>query len=49
MYLEDILVTEQMRGKKIGQLLFDQLIKEAAERNPNVQALPTPQPADIPR
>jgi colicin import membrane protein len=23
--------------------------KEAAERNPNVQALPTPQPADIPR
>lgn len=35
MYLEDILVTEQMRGKKIGQLLFDQLIKEAAERNLN--------------
>jgi GNAT superfamily N-acetyltransferase len=32
MYLEDILVTEAMRGKKLGQLLFDQLIIEAKER-----------------
>jgi GNAT superfamily N-acetyltransferase len=32
MYLEDILVTEEMRGKKLGQLLFDQLIIEAEER-----------------
>jgi GNAT superfamily N-acetyltransferase len=32
MYLEDILVTEEMRGKKLGQLLFDQLILEAKER-----------------
>jgi GNAT superfamily N-acetyltransferase len=29
MYLEDILVTEAMRGKKIGKLLFDALIEEA--------------------
>ena len=29
MYLEDILVTESMRGKKIGKLLFDRLIEEA--------------------
>jgi GNAT superfamily N-acetyltransferase len=32
MYLEDILVTEEMRGKKIGSLLFDQLIEEAKEK-----------------
>jgi len=32
MYLEDILVTEKMRGKKIGSLLFDTLIKEAKEK-----------------
>ena len=32
MYLEDILVTEEMRGKKIGSLLFDALIKEAKEK-----------------
>jgi len=32
MYLEDILVTEEMRGKKIGSLLFDQLIQEAEEK-----------------
>ncbi|MEI7589478.1 MAG: GNAT family N-acetyltransferase [Chitinophagia bacterium] len=32
MYLEDILVTEEMRGKKIGSLLFDQLIQEAKEK-----------------
>jgi GNAT superfamily N-acetyltransferase len=29
MYLEDIIVTEAMRGKKIGKLLFDGLIEEA--------------------
>jgi GNAT superfamily N-acetyltransferase len=33
MYLEDILVTESWRGKKIGQLLMDRLIIEAKERN----------------
>jgi GNAT superfamily N-acetyltransferase len=32
MYLEDILVTENMRGKGIGKLLFDRLIEEARER-----------------
>jgi len=31
MYLEDILVTESMRGKGIGKLLFDRLIHEANE------------------
>lgn len=29
MYLEDLLVTEKMRGRGIGQLLFDELFKEA--------------------
>ncbi len=33
MYLEDILVTEQARGKGIGKLLMDQLIVEAKEKN----------------
>jgi len=32
MYLEDIIVTEAMRGQKIGKLLFDQLIEEAKEK-----------------
>ena len=32
MYLEDILVTESMRGKKLGKLLFDRLIEEAREK-----------------
>jgi GNAT superfamily N-acetyltransferase len=35
MYLEDILVTESMRGKKIGKLLFDRLIEEAKEKKFN--------------
>ncbi|MCW3086740.1 MAG: family N-acetyltransferase [Sediminibacterium sp.] len=32
MYLEDILVTEKMRGQKIGKLLFERLIEEAKEK-----------------
>lgn len=32
MYLEDIIVTEDYRGKGIGKLLFDQLIIEAKEK-----------------
>jgi GNAT superfamily N-acetyltransferase len=35
MYLEDIIVTEAMRCKGIGQLLFDALIEEAKQRNLN--------------
>jgi GNAT superfamily N-acetyltransferase len=35
MYLEDILVTEAMRGQKIGSLLFDALIVEAKEKGFN--------------
>jgi GNAT superfamily N-acetyltransferase len=33
MYLEDILVTQSMRGKGIGRLLFERLIEEAKEKN----------------
>jgi GNAT superfamily N-acetyltransferase len=32
MYLEDILVTEKMRGKGAGKLLMDRLIEEAKEK-----------------
>ena len=32
LYLEDILVTEKMRGKGIGKLLFDQLIELCKEK-----------------
>ncbi len=35
MYLEDILVTETMRGQKIGSLLLDALIVEAKEKGFN--------------
>jgi GNAT superfamily N-acetyltransferase len=35
MYLEDFVVSEEMRGKGLGKLLFDQLIKEAQEKNLN--------------
>ncbi|GAA4307380.1 GNAT family N-acetyltransferase [Mucilaginibacter gynuensis] len=31
LYLEDLLVTETMRGRNIGKLLFDRLIQEAVE------------------
>jgi GNAT superfamily N-acetyltransferase len=33
MYLEDIVVTEQARGKGIGHLLFEALIAEAKTKN----------------
>ena len=33
MYLEDIVVTEKMRGKGLGKLLLDRLIEEAKEKN----------------
>ena len=32
MYLEDLIVTEAARGKKIGTLLFDRLLVEAREK-----------------
>ena len=32
MYLEDLLVSEKLRGNKIGKLLFDRLIEECKER-----------------
>jgi GNAT superfamily N-acetyltransferase len=35
MYLEDIIVTEEMRGKGIGKLLFERLIEEAKEKKFN--------------
>jgi len=35
MYLEDLLVTEKMRGKGLGKLLFDRLIEEAREKKFN--------------
>ena len=33
MYLEDFYVSEQMRGKGIGKILFDRLIEEGKRRN----------------
>src|SRR5687768_16929871 len=35
MYLEDLLVTEKMRCRGFGKLLFDRLIEEAKEKNYN--------------
>ncbi|MBX3254052.1 MAG: GNAT family N-acetyltransferase [Chitinophagaceae bacterium] len=33
MYLEDIIVTQQWRGKGIGKMLFEVLIREAKDKN----------------
>jgi len=33
MYLEDFLVSEELRGKGVGKLLMDKLLKEAKEKN----------------
>lgn len=35
MYLEDLLVTEDYRGRGIGKMLFDKLLEEAREKNYN--------------
>ncbi len=35
MYLEDILVTYEMRGKGLGSLLFERLVEEAIEKRLN--------------
>jgi GNAT superfamily N-acetyltransferase len=35
MYLEDILITNEMQGKGIGKLLFDRLIEEARDKKFN--------------
>ncbi|MHA4895449.1 N-acetyltransferase family protein [Pedobacter sp. PWIIR3] len=35
LYLEDFIVTDDYRGKGIGKLLFETVIKEAKERNFN--------------
>jgi GNAT superfamily N-acetyltransferase len=32
-YLEDLLVTEQMRGKGLGKLLFEKVMEETKSRN----------------
>jgi GNAT superfamily N-acetyltransferase len=33
LYLEDLIVTEKMRGRGLGKLLFDRLLKEVEEKN----------------
>jgi len=33
LYLEDLLVTESLRGNGIGKLLFDKLLEETKEKN----------------
>jgi len=48
MYLEDLIVSEDMRGNKIGSLLFDALIAEAKAKQfkrMNWQALDWNEPA----
>ena len=32
MHLEDLLVTEKLRGRGVGKLLFDKLFEEAKEK-----------------
>jgi GNAT superfamily N-acetyltransferase len=32
LYLEDLIVTSEMRGKGLGKLLFDRLVREAREK-----------------
>ncbi len=33
LYLEDFIVTEQMRGEGVGKLLFEKILKEAKDNN----------------
>ncbi|HEV2481214.1 MAG TPA: GNAT family N-acetyltransferase [Puia sp.] len=33
LYLEDLIITQAMRGRGLGKLLFDRLIREMRERN----------------
>lgn len=33
LYLEDLIVTQEMRGKGLGKLLFERLIEETKEKN----------------
>jgi GNAT superfamily N-acetyltransferase len=33
MYLEDLIVTEKMRGKGLGKMLFERLLTEAGEKH----------------
>jgi GNAT superfamily N-acetyltransferase len=35
LYLEDFIVTEEMRGQGIGKLLFERVMKEAKDKNFN--------------
>ncbi len=35
MYLEDLIITEEMRGKGLGKLLFEKLIAEAKKKKLN--------------
>jgi len=34
-YLDDIVVTESMRGKRVGKLLFDEVISQSLEMGAN--------------